>query len=227
MKTISVSLCIIAFLFGITGSSNAALWDRGGGLIYDDVLNITWLQDADYGAGSIYDDGSSITDGRMSWANAVAWADHLEYYDSVRDVNWTNWRLPAAYNRDNSGPDEGYVSGSEMGYMYYENLGNPEGGLINNTSFESGGPGGPIVSFQNTQLHVYWSDTEYSPNPIHAWYFILYTGEQGYFYKHSLYSCAWAVRNGDVSAVPIPSAVLLLGSGLIGLVGFRRKFGKE
>ncbi len=30
-----------------------------------------------------------------------------------------------------------------------------------------------------------------------------------------------------VSAVPIPTAVWLLGSGLIGLVGFRRKFKKE
>ena len=28
----------------------------------------------------------------------------------------------------------------------------------------------------------------------------------------------------DVSPVPIPSAILLLGSGLMGLVGFRRKF---
>ena len=32
------------------------------------------------------------------------------------------------------------------------------------------------------------------------------------------------VRVEDVSPVPIPSAILLLGSGLMGLVGFRRKF---
>ena len=32
----------------ITLSANAALYDRGNGLIYDDVLDITWLQDANY-----------------------------------------------------------------------------------------------------------------------------------------------------------------------------------
>ncbi|NNF16437.1 MAG: hypothetical protein HKN70_06795 [Gammaproteobacteria bacterium] len=29
-------------------STTAALHDRGNGLIYDDVLDITWLQDANY-----------------------------------------------------------------------------------------------------------------------------------------------------------------------------------
>jgi chemotaxis response regulator CheB len=31
---------------GFTGTSQAALFDRGGGLIYDDINNVTWLQDA-------------------------------------------------------------------------------------------------------------------------------------------------------------------------------------
>ena len=53
---------------------NATLIDRGGGLIYDDVLNITWLQDANLGAGSSFDDGGSTTDGLMNWQNAVDWA---------------------------------------------------------------------------------------------------------------------------------------------------------
>ena len=34
---------------------------------------------------------------------------------------------------------------------------------------------------------------------------------------------AWAVHTGDVSAVPIPAAVWLFGSGLIGLVSFARR----
>ena len=67
MKRLSVFLAMI-LVFGVAGTVNAELHDRGGGLIYDDVLNITWLQDANYGAGSIYDNGDSITDGRMTWA---------------------------------------------------------------------------------------------------------------------------------------------------------------
>ncbi|PPD33372.1 MAG: hypothetical protein CTY19_07580 [Methylomonas sp.] len=32
----------------IAHSSEAALFDRGGGLIYDSDLNVTWLADANY-----------------------------------------------------------------------------------------------------------------------------------------------------------------------------------
>ena len=45
---------------------------------YDDVLKITWLGDANAGAGSTYDNGSSTTDGRMTWDNADAWAKNLD-----------------------------------------------------------------------------------------------------------------------------------------------------
>jgi hypothetical protein len=46
--------------------SDAELIDRGGGLIYDTVLDIKWLQDANYAQTSGYDD-----DGRMNWYTAV------------------------------------------------------------------------------------------------------------------------------------------------------------
>lgn len=35
-----------SLLLAFDSESDAALIDRGGGLIYDDVLDITWLQDA-------------------------------------------------------------------------------------------------------------------------------------------------------------------------------------
>jgi hypothetical protein len=31
-----------------SGAAQATLVDRGGGLFYDNVLNVTWLQDANY-----------------------------------------------------------------------------------------------------------------------------------------------------------------------------------
>ena len=73
----------------LSGAAQATLWDRGGGLIYDDVLNITWLKDANYAQTSGYD-----ADGRMNWSAANAWAAGLSYFDSVRNVTWTDWRLP-------------------------------------------------------------------------------------------------------------------------------------
>lgn len=97
--------------------ANATLWDREGGLIYDDFLDITWLQDANYGAGQSYD-----SDGRMTWDNAVAWADQLVC------GGFDDWRLPThvdgqyvfGYDGTTTG---GYnITTSEMGHMYYVNL---------------------------------------------------------------------------------------------------------
>ena len=47
------------------GSAQAELFDRGGGLIYDDAQNITWLQDANYAKTSGYD-----SDGKMTFSEA-------------------------------------------------------------------------------------------------------------------------------------------------------------
>lgn len=47
------------------GAAQAALHGRGGGLLYDDVLDVTWLQDANYAKTSGYD-----ADGWMTWSAA-------------------------------------------------------------------------------------------------------------------------------------------------------------
>ena len=47
MKTIFSPLFYL-LLISTSLHSQAALYDRGNGLIYDDVLDITWLQDANY-----------------------------------------------------------------------------------------------------------------------------------------------------------------------------------
>lgn len=59
-----LTLALLAGL-GISGAAQATLTDCGGGLIYDDVLNITWLQDANYAQTSGYD-----ANGRMEWSAA-------------------------------------------------------------------------------------------------------------------------------------------------------------
>ncbi len=37
------------------------------------------------------------------------------------------------------------------------------------------------------------------------------------------YGYGWAVHSGDVSTVPVPAAVWLFGSGLLGLIGVARR----
>ena len=60
------SISIITTALVLSTSANAALVERLGGLAYYDTdANLTWLADANAGAGSVFDDGSSTTDGAI------------------------------------------------------------------------------------------------------------------------------------------------------------------
>jgi hypothetical protein len=104
MNKLLVFLCGLLLVFCPVETGNATLWDRGGGLIYDDVLDITWLQDANYAQTSGYDG-----DGLMAWGDAVAWADSLVY------GGYDDWRLSTT-----PGTTTGYINEGEMGHLYYD-----------------------------------------------------------------------------------------------------------
>jgi len=57
-KVALATACVLS-----SGVAQAALFDRGGGLIYDDVLKINWLSDANYTQTSNYD-----SDVLMNWS---------------------------------------------------------------------------------------------------------------------------------------------------------------
>ncbi len=191
----------------------AALVDRGGGLIYDDVQDVTWLQDANY-AQTNGDDA----DGLMSWTDATAWAAGLVYTNSAG--TYSDWRLPTTIQPDascagQSDPGGGFplqgfgldCTGSEMGHL-------------NNVDGISVGAAG---LFTNLQFGLYWSDSEYAPNLNSAWLFdfgSIAGGAQGTGSKVDL-NRAWAVRSGDVAAIPLPAGLWLLGSAL-GPLGWMR-----
>ena len=100
--------------------------------------------------------------------------------------------------------------------MFYNVLGGVAGSTIADTHNEN------YALFSNIQTY-YWSATSYYIRPSEiAWRFAFRFGEQGSGPKNSS-NYAWAVHDGDVGAVPIPSAVWLFGSGLIGLVGIARR----
>ena len=82
------ALCACFFTL-VTTTSHAQLVDRGGWLIYDTDLDVTWLADANFAQTSGFD-----VDGRMNWADAKTWADGLSYFDAERGVTWDDWRLP-------------------------------------------------------------------------------------------------------------------------------------
>lgn len=224
----------------VSGAAHAALHDRGGGLIYDDVLNITWLQDALYAKTGGYD-----ADGEMDWAAAVEWAASLSYYDSVRNVTYTDWRLPMMVDTgapgcdigsdfwNSSGTDCGfdvqtYDPGtgqvySELAHLYYISLGNTKRQFVNGQTLGGFINSGPFINVLDGD--VYWFGLEYAPEPSRAWNFTMWWGFQEDNLKDAPWS-AWAVRSGDVT-VPIPepetSVLMLAALGLVGYVARCRK----
>ena len=174
----------------------------------------------------------------MTWSQATAWADNLSYFDSVRNVTYTDWRLPTITDTGTSGCNFGTDCGnnvdpasSEMAHLYYTELGNLSyytalgavsgayaGGANPNSTLDNTGP------FTNFQSYYYWSGTKYAPDTAYAWYFRTDYGYQHYRYKpFRLY--ALAVRPGDVAAVPEADtwAMLLAGLGLVGAATRRRR----
>jgi hypothetical protein len=146
------------------------------------------------------------TTGAMTWWGAQAWANNL----TLGGV--TGWSLPST-------PIEefGYnVTSSPMGDLFYNQL----GVSAYNSIATSTNPNYNL--FTNVQSYYYWLGSEYAPIPNIAWIFNTNIGYQGNLNKgNQLY--AWAVRPGDVAAVPVPGAFWLFGSAMVGLMGLKRR----
>ena len=206
-------LCSSVLMLGLASTAQATLFDRGGGMIYDSDQDLTWLQDANYAVTSGYavanaeNDGGYddiFTDGRMGWDAANTWANNLVY------GGLSDWRLAsvtdsgtAGCNWSNSGTDCGYnidTSGSELGYMWYDILGNTPycntSGTCNQAGWGLTSTSADSVNFLNLQSSYYWSGTEYAPNTNIAWNFGTNDGNQGYYNKVNEFY-AWAVRSGE------------------------------
>lgn len=189
---------------------------------YDSSLNITWLADANYAFTTLAD-----PDGRMTWADANAWAGAL-------DINGVQgWRLPATFDAGNDGCASGNDCGqsidsntSEMAHMFYTTLGNLAYFDSKNVGPQPGWGLTNTGPFSNIQAEDYWSSTVYSPDPVASWHFSFENGEQ-YATVNTVHFFAWAVKDGDVAGgstvVPLPATAWMLLSGLAGLVGIARR----
>lgn len=208
---------------------------------YDTVLNITWLADANYGAGSAYDDvanpafGGSTTDGKMTWAAAKAWAAQLSIHDAINNRTYNDWRLPTVINTGDTNCVQTYAGGncgfnvdtsnSEMAHLFYEVLGNKAYYDATGAGPQTGWGLTNVGPFANLMSASYWSDSEYAFNTNYAWGFYFNDGTQFVGAKTANGFYALAVHQGDVAAIPEPGtwAMLLAGLGLVGAATKRRR----
>lgn len=219
MKQLLTVLFFLILILGFSLQAQADLFNRGSDsagnrLIYDSDRNITW-----------YDYANSYT----NWWNQMAWASQLTV--NFDGTIYDDWRLPSTVpgsleNSWDGSTSVGYnITSSELGHLFYTELGNTVG-----PETSACYPGciikqGPFLNIDARYARGYWSSTEVVTDPNSAYVFAFDSGGQSYGVKS--YGVVWglAVRSGDVLAPEPISSILFLtgGATLIGRKYLKRK----
>jgi hypothetical protein len=215
---VRIKNAVVASLMALTfANAQAELFDRGGGLIYDSDLNVTWMANVNLAESNTFGVSGIASNGLMSWNTAESF---LATMNGTGYLGFADWRLPS------SDLCWGYgCAGSEMGHLFYTELGGRAGSRItdvhDDVSFNLFSNFQPIINGPTTVGHFWLGNNMGNGNAG----FFSYDGRQG---GDGLSSSHYvlAVRDGDVAA-PIPEpetyAMMLAGLGLLGFVARRRK----
>lgn len=195
---------------------HGALIETGGGLVYDDDLDVTWMQDLNYARTT-----GVTADGKMTWNEALNWVSSLVFVDSATGLVYDNWLLPADYSVG-PGPCTGvHCSPSDFTHLYDdEGIGLHTPGVGIDPS--------RVLPFFNAPM---WNDAVFHmrnpgisagfPTSLNA---SLYSGSQGLDYTTVLH-CVLPMHIGPGVAMPEAGTLLVFAMGLFGLLGYRRTTG--
>jgi hypothetical protein len=223
----SIFLLTMVLVFSMQAHADLNLLGQGTSahgtynLIYDTDLDITWYDYSNFN--------------NNTWQNQVDWADALSV--TFGSNTYTDWRLPTTvdgpYVWGNDGTTTaGYnITSSEIGHLFYEELGNE--GNYDTFGNKTGCDGSPwpycltnTGDFQNLQSNQYWSGTVRADYTDDAWNFYLSRGSQDSNLKVDTHY-AIAVMDGKADAPePVSSTLFIVGGATLGFWRFRKKFKK-
>ena len=227
------TLSTLLFL-SVASTSNAALVSRlNGQAVYDTDLNVTWLANPNLAATENFGVSGITTSGTltgiMNLETANNWVAAMNNFGNSGYLNISNWRLPTTTVPDNGCTtmqgipitnSTGFnCSLSEMGHLFYNEFNGTAGQHIRDNP-------DPNISLFSFPLELgdavgFWSGTQ--PTSTQAFVFGFNVGGQGIEGATNSFYKAFAVADGDVAVVPIPSAIILFATGWLGLFGFARK----
>jgi hypothetical protein len=232
VKSISIVVCLLIGLF-LVSSAHAGLTTIGLAQYGGQNYNLIWDNDSPFGSIVWLD----YTKSYANWQNQVDWAAGLNgggvltyNIDPGYSVTWSSdWRLPTTVDGPWSYSYDGTTAGgynntnSEMGHLWYTELGNKAYVATDGTEPQAGWGLTNTGDFQNLQPTSYWSGTEYALGTTSAWNFGINTGGQRPNGKvdNPNGGSALAVRPGDVTIVPEPISSTLFVIGACVLVGRR------
>ena len=199
-------IILVTFLLFCSFTENAlsTLYDRGNGLIYDDVLNVTWMDEyLYYGFGEVGDAEWLINRlNVVGQGNTTVFNDGTVSHPEVTNKGFTDWRLPTI--------DEYQILGSQLSDD------NPS--PFTSLSYYDPGPNigwwsSDFISYSNE-----WGSWE-------EYYVFNFTDDSiGLYNPISWDAPALAVRYGDVAApIPEPASISLFSIGIAGFAVARRK----
>jgi len=196
------ALCATIFI-SLSMPTTAALINNGGGLIYDTVLNITWAQPNAVSSGS-WEDANTWASGLML-GGVSGW--RLPYISVTAGDTMIGDPVDCAFSTEPACRD------NEIEYMFYYNLSGTQWNSVLTTGDAD------LALFPTLTDWYYWTGTRVGATTS-AWYFDFGAGHRAFDGGAISGFYAWAVHDGNV--VPVPAAVWLFGSGLLGLIGFAR-----
>lgn len=182
-----------------TTTARANLIDLGSGMIYDDALDITWLQNANQG-------------GSKNRADSRSWAENLVF------GGYDDWRLPSIDVNGDGGVFASVANpDNEFAWMFFHNLGGHF--FENKTGVQTSVDG---ITFTGITARYYTEDTGNAASARYVYVmsdggqFVQSSGSPGYG--------TWAVRDGGAPTVPDGgSTMAMLGLACASLAFYGRR----